>query len=96
MYLGKAVEMADSKELFDKPSHPYTQALLSAIPIAKPNNQKSRILLEGDVPSPVNPPKGCVFNTRCRFAMDICREKIPEFNSIQGEHYVACHLMTKK
>jgi oligopeptide/dipeptide ABC transporter ATP-binding protein len=92
MYLGKVVEMTDSDELFQNPMHPYTQALLSAVPVAKHNSKKARILLEGDVPSPVNPPMGCVFHTRCKYAMPICKEVIPQFENVKDEHYVACHL----
>lgn len=92
MYLGTMVEMAESDRLFENPVHPYTQALLSAIPIAEPDNEKQRIILEGDVPSPVNPPKGCVFHTRCKYCMDICKEEKPKFRDIGDSHYVACHL----
>lgn len=92
MYLGTMVEMAESESLFKDPIHPYTKALLSAIPIAEPDNEKQRIILEGDVPSPVNPPSGCVFHTRCKYCMDICKEEKPEFKDIGGNHFVACHL----
>ncbi|WP_353892662.1 dipeptide ABC transporter ATP-binding protein [Proteinivorax hydrogeniformans] len=95
MYLGKMVEMADKDTLYDNPQHPYTQALLSAVPIPDPEIRKEKILLTGDVPSPVNPPKGCRFHTRCRYAMDRCKEEEPEFRDIGNEHYVACHLMDK-
>lgn len=95
MYLGKAVEMTSADDLFDNPIHPYTQALLSAVPVAKPNSKKVRVILEGDVPSPVNPPSGCVFHTRCKYAMPICKEVIPGFDNVGNDHYVACHL-TKK
>jgi len=93
MYLGKLVEIADKKELFENTLHPYTQALLSAIPIADPTYDKERIILEGDVPSPVDPPSGCRFHPRCPKAMDICSEKEPEFKDYGDEHYAACHLL---
>lgn len=94
MYLGKIVELAKTEELFDNPKHPYTQALLSAIAVPDPAiKRKNRIILEGDVPTPINPPSGCRFHTRCRHKMDICEKAIPEFKDIGGEHFVACHLM---
>lgn len=93
MYLGKVVEVAETKELFSTPLHPYTQALLSAIPIPDPEIKKERILLQGDIPSPINPPSGCRFRTRCRFAKDICKEKEPPLIDMGGEHYVACHFV---
>lgn len=92
MYLGKIVEMTSSEELFANPMHPYTRALLSAVPVANPRNNKVRIILEGDVPSPVNPPKGCVFHTRCEYCMDVCKQDLPQFKSYENEHYTACHL----
>jgi oligopeptide transport system ATP-binding protein len=94
MYLGKIVELTTQAELYENPLHPYTQALLSAIPIPDPvvEEKRKRIILEGDVPSPANPPKGCNFNTRCPRVMDICHESEPEFRDIGGEHFVACHL----
>ncbi|MFN2232346.1 MAG: ABC transporter ATP-binding protein [Anaerolineae bacterium] len=94
MYLGKIVEMTDRATLYDDPKHPYTQALLSAVPIPDPviEAQRKRIILEGDVPSPANPPSGCNFSTRCPRVMDICREEDPEFKDLGGEHYVACWL----
>jgi len=97
MYLGSLVEVAKSGELYRNPVHPYTQALLSSIPIPDPDMTESakRIVLEGDVPSPVNPPSGCKFRTRCRYAMDICSEVDPVFKDIGGEHFVACHLLDK-
>src|SRR6056297_3416863 len=93
MYLGKIVEVADKKELFADPLHPYTQSLLSAIPIADPVHDKDRIILEGDVPSPVDPPSGCRFHPRCPKAMDICSKKIPEFKEHKDGHFSACHLL---
>lgn len=93
MYLGKMAEITDSDELYDNPLHPYTQALLSAVPIPDPvvDRQRKRILLAGDVPSPINPPRGCHFHPRCHIAIDICREEVPELRNIGGEHWVACH-----
>jgi oligopeptide transport system ATP-binding protein len=94
MYLGKIVELADRDELYNNPMHPYTQALLSAVPIPDPaiERRRKRIILEGDVPSPANPPKGCNFCTRCPRVMDICREKEPAFTDLGNNHYVACFL----
>ena len=94
MYLGKIVELADRDALYENPMHPYTQALLSAVPIPDPviEHQRQRIILEGDVPSPINPPHGCNFNTRCPRVMDICREKDPEFKDYGDGHYAACFL----
>ncbi len=92
MYLGKIVELTDRTELYENPLHPYTKALLSAVPIPDPvvEEKRQRIILEGDVPSPANPPKGCHFNTRCPVVMDICREQEPEFRDVGGGHYAAC------
>lgn len=95
MYLGKLFEVTNTKELFDNPLHPYTQALLSAIPVPDPDAKKVRILLHGDLPSPINPPSGCRFRTRCRYAKDICAEKEPPLIDVDGEHYVACHFVKK-
>lgn len=94
MYLGKVVELAGRDELYDKPMHPYTQALLSAVPIPDPEieGKRQRLILQGDVPSPANPPKGCHFCTRCPRVMDMCREKEPPFKDYGDGHYVACFL----
>lgn len=92
MYLGKIVEMADKSALYAKPIHPYTQALLSAIPIPDPTISRERILLKGDVPSPANPPSGCRFHTRCPYVMDICKKEDPEFKDWGDEHWASCHL----
>ena len=91
MYLGKIVELADTDEIFANPLHPYTQALLSAIPIPSPGYRKERIILEGDVPSPINPPSGCRFRERCRYAEDICAAQEPEWREFKEGHYAACH-----
>jgi oligopeptide transport system ATP-binding protein len=93
MYLGKIMEITRSDELYDNPLHPYTQALLSAVPIPSPqvDRQRKRILLTGDVPSPVNPPRGCHFNPRCHLASQVCREEPPELKDVGGEHWVSCH-----
>ena len=91
MYLGKIVEIATTDELFDSPLHPYTQALLSAIPIPDPTAKKKRIILRGDVPSPVNPPPGCRFHTRCAYSTYKCKITEPELVKIKGDRWVACH-----
>ena len=91
MYLGNIVELASSEKMFEKPLHPYTEALLSAIPTTDVEEKAEMIMLEGDIPSPINPPKGCKFNTRCHYVMDICKQVIPEFAEIEPNHFVACH-----
>ena len=91
MYLGKIVEIAPTKMLFENPKHPYTHALLSGIPVPEVRVKPSRIILQGDVPSPMNPPSGCRFHTRCPFSIDQCEQQEPELNHIDKEHQVACH-----
>jgi oligopeptide/dipeptide ABC transporter ATP-binding protein len=93
MYLGKTVEIADKKELFANPTHPYTKALISAIPMPDPDKKKDRIFLKGDIPSPMNIPSGCPFHTRCYMAEEICRNIVPEFTSKDGKHFYSCHLV---
>ncbi|MBG9795370.1 peptide ABC transporter substrate-binding protein [Paenibacillus dendritiformis] len=93
MYLGSLVELAPRNELFRQPLHPYTQALLSAIPIPDPKRKRSRIVLRGDIPSPVSPPSGCKFHTRCPVAKDICRQEAPLFREVGSRHYASCHLI---
>ena len=92
MYVGKIVESADVEALYEEPLHPYTQALFSAIPIADPKTRRKRIILEGDIPSPKNPPPGCRFHTRCRHKMDICSREEPPLRAVRAGHTVACHL----
>ena len=92
MYLGNIVELASSNELYTNPLHPYTEALLSAVPRTDPDYEPQRILLPGDVPNPANPPTGCKFHPRCRFAKDICSWQIPEWRETSPDHWVACHL----
>ena len=92
MYLGRLAEMGDTEQLFAEPKHPYTQALLSAVPSVKRRKAQSRMVLTGDVPTPFNPPAGCRFNTRCPMVMDKCREVEPEWQDTGNGHYVACHL----
>lgn len=92
MYLGRIVEITDSEKLYDHPKHPYTEALLSAVPIPDPFYEKERILLGGDVPSPSNPPTGCPFHTRCPKAMDVCKQVVPKLQEVEQGHFAACHL----
>lgn len=92
MYLGRMVEIADRQELYDNPMHPYTKALLSAIPVPDVDVKHEPMLLEGDIPSPYNPPKGCLFHTRCKFAMECCKTEVPQMRQIGENHCVACHL----
>ncbi|WP_314587571.1 ABC transporter ATP-binding protein [Paenibacillus terrigena] len=93
MYLGSMMETAPRDELFRNPLHPYTKALLSAVPIPIPKLKRDRIVLKGDIPSPANPPSGCKFHTRCPFATDVCKAEIPQFRHVGSDHYVACHLV---
>ncbi|MEI0446110.1 ATP-binding cassette domain-containing protein [Brachyspira intermedia] len=95
MYLGNIVELTDSESLYTKSLHPYTQSLISAIPISEPSiaKTKQRIILSGEIPSPINPPSGCKFRTRCPKAEAICAEKAPEFREVETGHYCACHLV---
>jgi oligopeptide/dipeptide ABC transporter ATP-binding protein len=92
MYLGRIVELASDKALYQNPLHPYSEALLSAVPIPDPEIRQKKILLQGDVPSPMTPPTGCTFHTRCPECMDICSQEIPVFRNMGDEHWVACHL----
>ncbi len=92
MYLGKVVELSDYNNVYAIPKHPYTQALLSAIPVADPRVKKERMILKGDVPSPINPPSGCAFHPRCPHRMDVCDQKVPELKDIGSNHQVACYL----
>jgi oligopeptide/dipeptide ABC transporter ATP-binding protein len=92
MYLGKIVELADKRTLFADPQHPYTEALLSAVPAPDPRAQKRRIILAGDVPSPINPPAGCRFHTRCPYVGERCRVEDPVSREVGPGHVVACHL----
>jgi oligopeptide/dipeptide ABC transporter ATP-binding protein len=91
MYVGKIVEMAETEELLHNPLHPYTEALLSAIPPADPDLQPNRIKLQGEVPSPVNPPSGCIFHPRCNYARPECKASVPELREVKPGHFVSCH-----
>ncbi|MBQ8087964.1 MAG: ABC transporter ATP-binding protein, partial [Clostridia bacterium] len=97
MYLGHLVELADTDELYSNMQHPYTQALMSAVPVADPDlaAQSNRIVLQGDVPQPIDPPAGCPFASRCRFCQNICKEQLPEVREISPGHLLACHVMGK-
>ena len=95
MYLGSMVEMGDKERIFDNPMHPYTKALLSAVPMPDPSYKMNRIILKGDIPSPANPPSGCKFRTRCQQCMEICSEKTPVFKEYEPGHKVACHLYSQ-
>jgi oligopeptide/dipeptide ABC transporter ATP-binding protein len=91
MYLGSIVEQAPASDIYLQPAHPYTRALISAIPMPTPHRKRERIVLQGDVPSPINPPSGCRFHTRCPFAIDVCRTTAPKWEAVDSDHYVACH-----
>jgi oligopeptide/dipeptide ABC transporter ATP-binding protein len=94
MYLGKVVEVAERMELYRNPQHPYTQALMSAIPVPNPDLKRERTILTGDVPSPLNPPSGCPFHPRCPVAVDVCSRVVPPLIDLAGGHLSACHLRT--
>ncbi|WP_306117640.1 MULTISPECIES: ABC transporter ATP-binding protein [unclassified Roseitalea] len=94
MYLGRVMEIAPAETLYARPNHPYTEALLSAVPVPRPGRRRKRVVLKGDIPSPIDPPSGCVFRTRCPRAVDICAQKVPELKKIGPDHYSACHLTT--
>jgi peptide/nickel transport system ATP-binding protein len=91
MYLGKIVELGPRRKIFATPRHPYTQALLSAVPVPVPGAKRERVILKGDVPSPINPPSGCRFHTRCAYVIDRCRVEDPELRISDGVHFAACH-----
>jgi peptide/nickel transport system ATP-binding protein len=91
MYVGKIVEMADSEDLYKNPLHPYTEALISSVPLPDPTYKKERILMQGDVADPSNPPSGCYFHPRCRYAQDRCKTEAPAFRELKPDHWAACH-----
>lgn len=95
MYLGKLMELAESNELYTDPLHPYTEVLMSAIPVPDPGYKMENIKLEGEIPSPIDPPSGCPFRTRCPKVMEICSQKMPEFIEVKPDHFCACHLYTR-
>jgi oligopeptide/dipeptide ABC transporter ATP-binding protein len=95
MYLGEIVETAPSDDLFERPLHPYTQALLSAVPVPDPTHERSRIMLEGDVPTPINPPSGCHFHPRCRLCEEICKQEAPGITDAGGGHTFRCHVAAR-
>ena len=92
MYLGRVVELADASVLYRQPLHPYTEALLNAVPSTDPDREGNKVILSGDVPNPANPPPGCHFHPRCRFAQDVCKQESPEWRELAPNHWVACHL----
>ncbi len=96
MYLGKIVEMGTYQEIYEKPKHPYTKALLSAIPKESPHDKKERVILNGSVPSPINPPSGCHFHKRCPVAMEMCKTKVPELIDVENGHLASCHFIDKQ
>ncbi|HHX12922.1 MAG TPA: hypothetical protein GX731_08860, partial [Clostridiales bacterium] len=96
MYLGSIMEMGDKKSIFANPMHPYTKALLSAVPVSNPDIKMNRIILKGDIPSPINPPSGCKFRTRCPNVMPICAEKTPILKEYNEGQKVACHLYSQE
>ncbi|MDI9492985.1 MAG: ABC transporter ATP-binding protein, partial [Bacillota bacterium] len=95
MYLGNVVELAESNELYNNPLHPYTKTLMSAVPVPDPkiSRERKRIILEGDIPSPMNPPSGCRFHTRCPYAISRCKEEIPAWRELAPDHFAACHII---
>jgi len=91
MYVGKVVEMADAEELYNAPLHPYTEALMSAVPKPDPLYKSERILMQGDVADPANPPSGCYFHPRCHYAVEVCSQEPPQFRELKPDHWVSCH-----